>query len=293
MDISSKPDDFLVSTIIPTHNRLRFLPRALESVLSQTHQVGEIIVIDDGSTDRTVEILSPQYPSVRFIEQTNLGVSIARNTGITHARCPWVGFLDSDDKWEPTKIEKQVSYLSQNPGLKAIHTGEKWIRNGQHVNTPAFLDKSMQGLFERSLERCIICPSSVVLHSSVFEKIGLFDPALTVCEDYDYWLRLLLHFDIGYVDEQLVEKHGGHEDQLSTSTWGLDRFRVQSLEKILTKEKLGEIHKVKILEFIAKKTDLLSRGFQKHKKEKEALDYVEKKVEALRQISALTGSISS
>ena len=74
----------------------------------------------------------------------------------------------------------------------------------------------MQGLFERSLERCIICPSSVVLHSSVFEKIGLFDPALAVCEDYDYWLRLLLHFDIGYVDEQLVEKHGGHDDQLST-----------------------------------------------------------------------------
>ena len=293
MDISSKPDDFLVSTIIPTHNRLRFLPRALDSVLNQTHQVGEIIVIDDGSTDRTVEILSPQYPSVRFIQQTNLGVSIARNAGITHARYPWVGFLDSDDKWEPTKIEKQVSHLTQNPGLKAIHTGEKWIRNGQQVNTPAFLDKSMQGLFERSLERCIICPSSVVLHSSVFEKIGLFDPALTVCEDYDYWLRLLLHFEIGYMDEQLVEKHGGHDDQLSTSTWGLDRFRVQSLEKILTREKPGEIHKVKILEFIAKKTDLLYRGFQKHKKEKEALGYAEKKAEALRQISALTESISS
>ena len=95
------------------------------------------------------------------------------------------------------------------------------------------------------------------------------------------------------MDEQLVEKHGGHDDQLSTSTWGLDRFRVQSLEKILAREKPGEIHKVKILEFIAKKTDLLYRGFQKHKKEKEALGYAEKKAEALRQISALTGSISS
>ena len=93
--------------------------------------------------------------------------------------------------------------------------------------------------------------------------------------------------------EQLVEKHGGHDDQLSTSTWGLDRFRVQSLEKILTREKLGDINKVKILEFITKKTDLLSRGFQKHKKEEEALDYAEKKAKALRQISALTGSISS
>ena len=125
MDISSKPDDFLVSTIIPTHNRIRISTEGVDPVLNQTHQVGEIIVIDDGSTDRTVEILSPQYPSVRFIQQTKLGVSIARNAGITHARYPWVGFLDSDDKWETTKIEKQASHLTQNLGLKAIHTGEK------------------------------------------------------------------------------------------------------------------------------------------------------------------------
>ena len=146
----------------PTHNRIRF-HRGRWTLLNQTHQVGEIIVIDDGSTDRTVEILSPQYPSVRFIQQTKLGVSIARNAGITHARYPWVGFLDSDDKWETTKIEKQASHLTQNLGLKAIHTGEKWIRNGQQVNTPAFLDKSMQGLFEpvlKDVSSPIFCCSS-------------------------------------------------------------------------------------------------------------------------------------
>jgi len=97
----------LVSTIIPTHNRLRFLPRALDSVLSQTHQVGEIIVIDDGSTDRTVEILSSQYPSVRFIEQTNLGVSNARNTGITHARFPGLAFLIQMTNGNPQKLKSR------------------------------------------------------------------------------------------------------------------------------------------------------------------------------------------
>ena len=227
----SPTDNFSVSVIIPTYDRVEYLPHALESVYSQTHPVSEVIVVDDGSSDHTVEKLSPAYPSVRFLRQENQGVSAARNLGIVKASHPWIALLDSDDRWTPQKLEQQITHLSQNPALRAVHTGEKWIRDGKEINIPAALDKSKDGLWERSLEKCIISPSSVLLHQSVFAKTGTFDPNLAICEDYDFWLRLLLTHELGLAEEPLVHKYGGHPDQLSMSTWGLDRFRVQSLKK--------------------------------------------------------------
>ena len=93
------------------------------------------------------------------------------------AKNPWIALLDSDDQWAPQKLERQINHLSQNPSCLALHTGEKWIRNGKEINSPASLDKSEDGLWKRSLEKCMICPSSVLLHQSIFEKIGTFDPA--------------------------------------------------------------------------------------------------------------------
>ena len=288
MTTSSNLDDFSVSVIIPTYNRLQFLPRALDSVLSQTFTVNEIVVVDDGSTDKTIETLKPAYKRVRFLKQPNQGVSVARNTGINAAKHNWIAFLDSDDQWVTDKIEKQIKYLSQNPDLNACQTGEKWIRNGNQVTPPRYLDKSSQGLFERSLERCIICPSSVMLNHSVFQTVGLFDPALKICEDYDFWLRLLLTEQIGLIDEPLVEKYGGHKDQLSNSTWGLDRFRIQSLEKILHNEVLNHLQKRKILTAIIEKSKILSQGFRKHGKEADALVYEQKKCGAEQKLSELS-----
>ena len=288
-----KTGEFSVSVVIPTHNRLEFLPHALDSVFSQTQRVNEIIVVDDGSTDNTVEILHKRYKEVSFIKQRNQGVSAARNTGIKASKHHWIAFLDSDDQWVSDKIEKQISYLSYNPNLKACHTQEKWIRNGNQVQLPAYFNKSNEGLFQRSLERCVICPSSVILHHSIFQTIGLFDPSLKICEDYDFWLRLLLSESIHFINEPLVEKYGGHPDQLSTSTWGLDRFRVQSLEKILQNEKLADFQKVETLKTMIKKYRLLALGFRKHKKEKEAIVYEQKITDVTNQLSKLSSVITS
>ena len=148
--------------------------------------------------------------------------------------------MDSDDEWEPSKLEKQLALLQNSPELRVVHTGERWIRNGNEVIPPVYLDKSNHLLWERSLKHCLICPSSVLIHRSIFETVGLFDESLTVCEDYDFWLRLLLEEEFGLVDEKLVIKHGGHEDQLSTTTWGMDRFRVMALQKILSNPKLSQ-----------------------------------------------------
>ena len=283
----SGTDNIRVSVIIPTFNRVDFLPSALDSVLSQSYSINEIIVVDDGSTDKTIEKLSNKYHSVTFLNQRNQGVSAARNTGIRQAKSPWIAFLDSDDQWKPDKIEKQIKYLSQNPHVKACHTGEQWIRNGSEVPTAPFLNKASRALFERSLERCLICPSSILLHHSIFRQIGFFDVNLTICEDYDFWLRLLLSYQVELVDEPLVIKTGGHSDQLSTSTWGLDRFRIQSLEKIFKTETLISHQKKLILETIVRKAELLAKGFIKHGKELEARNYLSKKDKALENLALI------
>lgn len=289
----SGTDNFSVSVIIPTFNRIEFLSHALDSVFSQSYEATEVIVVDDGSTDHTVEKLSPAYPSVRFLRQENQGVSAARNLGIIKAENPWIALLDSDDRWALEKLDRQINHLSQNPSLRAVHTGEKWIRNGKEINIPASLDKTKDGLWERSLEKCIICPSSVLLHQSVFEKIGTFDPSLAICEDYDFWLRLLLTHEIGLIEEPLVHKYGGHPDQLSMSTWGLDRFRVQSLEKISTFGNIKPSQKAQIHETIFRKTDLLIQGFKKHGKYEEAQRYQALKDQASHQLSLLSENIVS
>ena len=289
----SGADNFPVSVIIPTHNRAEYLPHALDSVYSQACPVVEVIVVDDGSTDHTVEKLRSAYPSVHFLKQENHGVSSARNLGIVKASHPWIALLDSDDRWAPQKLQRQINHLSQKPSLRAVHTGEKWIRNGKQVNIPATLDKSEDRLWERSLEKCIICPSSVLLHQSVFKKIGNFDHSLPICEDYDFWLRLLLTHKIGLIDEPLVHKYGGHPDQLSMSTWGLDRFRVQSLEKISTFKNITPRHRAQIYETIIRKTDLLVKGFIKHQKHEEAERYQVQKDTAIHELSLLSENIVS
>ena len=131
------------------------------------------------------------------------------------------------------------------------------------------------------------CHIGNIIFFHVFKKIGIFDEDLPLCEDYDFWIRLLLHYEIGLVKEALVIKQGGHSDQLSTSTWGLDRFRVQSLEKILASEPLNPNQKIAILSAIARKADLLSKGFSKHEKREEAIFYMNKNSQAYQKISGL------
>ena len=259
--------------VIPTHNRLHLLRRALYSVHAQTLPPLETIVIDDGSTDRSHESLATEFPNVQWIRQSTHGVSHARNQGVKHAKGEWIALLDSDDTWHPSKLEEQNQFLQQNLGLLFCHTDEAWIRRGKSVSHPAYLNKSNQDIFLKSLARCIICPSSVVIHQKIFEKIGFFDEELPVCEDYDLWLRLVLQYEIGYLDRKLVTKHGGHSDQLSTTYWGMDRFRVQSLQKLLDNPNLKSSLIPLIFQTLIQKLDILNKGFSKRDKQLEAKEF--------------------
>ena len=115
---------FNISVIIPSHNRAGLLPRALDSVLAQSQPVAQIIVIDDGSTDHTAQLLAGRYPRVDYIRQPNRGVSAAKNAGLARARHEWLCLLDSDDSWRADKLEKQVQAPRQNPAFRFCHTDE-------------------------------------------------------------------------------------------------------------------------------------------------------------------------
>ncbi|MBT3541240.1 MAG: glycosyltransferase [Opitutae bacterium] len=273
MNSSPNPLTQQVSVVLPTLNRLHLLRRALYSVQAQTLPPLETIVIDDGSTDRSHESLATEFPTVQWIRQSNHGVSHARNQGIKQAKGEWIALLDSDDTWHPSKLEEQNQFLQQNLGLLFCHTDEAWMRRGKSVSHPAYLNKSNQDIFLKSLARCIICPSSVVIHQKIFEKIGFFDEELPVCEDYDLWLRLVLQYEIGYLDRKLVTKHGGHSDQLSTTYWGMDRFRVQSLQKLLDNPNLKSSLIPLIFQTLIQKLDILNKGFSKRDKQLEAKEF--------------------
>ena len=166
----SRSDNPVVSVVIPSYNRKDFLRLALQSVISQTAKPDEIIVVDDGSTDQTVEHLSSEFPSVTWLRQENQGVATARNYGIRQARGEWIALLDSDDQWDKNKLEEQIHHLKVHPDCRACHTQEKWIRNQNQVSPPTYLDKSHEQLFKRSLRHCLICASSCMFHSSLLMK---------------------------------------------------------------------------------------------------------------------------
>lgn len=267
-----------ISVIIPTYNRYEVLKRALASVDAQSFRAKEIIVVDDGSDDETPQI-TKQFPNITYLYQKNAGVSSARNSGIKIAKHEWIAFLDSDDEWHIDKLQEQVKLHKNSNKLLMSYTDEKWIRDGVEVQIAKKFAKVETNIFEASLSHCIIAPSSVLMHKSLFDSVGLFDESLEVCEDYDLWLRIAHKHKIGLVDKKLITKYGGAKDQLSMKFWGMDRFRVLALEKLL--QEFGESDaKGMVKDELLKKYTLLLKGAIKHSKLKDVKIY-EKKINEL------------
>ncbi len=253
-----------ITVIIPTYNRLAFLKEALHSVLQQTHPPLEIIIIDDASTDGTADWLKA-HPSklIRYFRIPNSGPAIARNKAAALAKGEWLAFLDSDDYWLPQKLETQVQFLKQNPECQTLQTEEVWIRRGKRVNPMKKHQKPSGDIFLASLKLCLISPSAVLIKKELFDRLGGFDPNFLVCEDYELWLRLTLQTPLTTLPDALVVKRGGHEDQLSKKFWGMDRFRVAALEKILFTRSLNASQVQCVYEQIYLKLKILAKGFKK------------------------------
>ena len=216
--MNGTPHDPLVSVVIPTYNCARYIGETVESVLAQDFADREIIVVDDGSTDDTAQVLGTFGPDVRCIVRENSGAAGARNVGIRAARGKYIAFLDADDVWLPGKLGLQVDFLEKHPKAGLVFTDALWFdeRGIIHASWTAQRDRftagqrlpcggSVIGEFYRELVlQNFITVSSVVLRRSAYGAVGPFEETYRTGSDHHYWLRLAARFPIGYINAVLV-----------------------------------------------------------------------------------------
>jgi len=255
-------NSFSISVVIPTFNRLIYLERAIKSVLNQTISVNEIIIVDDGSDDGTSEFIHSNYPNLKYIFQSNSGVSAARNTGIKAASSNWIAFLDSDDAWVTNKIQKQITELELNPEMNFCHSNEIWIRNGREIKQKNTHKKFGGFIFDKCLDKCRISPSTVICRKSLLIKLNGFDEDLAICEDYDLWLRITSNNPVIYIEKPLIIKYGGHQDQLSRNSEGIESYHIKSLEKLL-KQDFPPEHRISMENMLINKLKIYANGAKK------------------------------
>ncbi|RIZ71942.1 MAG: glycosyltransferase [Methylococcales bacterium] len=199
----------LVSIITPVYNGEQYLSEAIESALAQTYQNFELLIINDGSTDNSAEIIKPFLKDSRviYIEQKNAGVAAARNTAIKQARGKYIGFLDQDDCWLPDKLSTQIQFLEKKPELAFVHSRQDYIQADGVVITdyPKDWVTDLHGnCFVELFKRNRISVLTVLLRKKVIDEIGFFNEAVSRVDDYELWLRICSKYPIDFQDEKLA-----------------------------------------------------------------------------------------
>jgi glycosyltransferase involved in cell wall biosynthesis len=220
-----------VSVVIPAYNAARFIEAAVDSVLAQSFQDIEVLVVDDGSTDETEALVSRYGSKIRYLRQNNGGVAAARNRGIEESDGRYVAFLDSDDAWLPKKLEHQITALERARECRACYSAIA-------VCTESLIPLTIQRSWRRGsalqdlllLGNVIGSPSSVLCDRRLFSAIGSFDPNLSQCADWDMWVRMATVTEFVYLDEPLVT-YRQHGSNMSRDPALLERDSVTVLEK--------------------------------------------------------------
>ena len=205
-----------ISIIVPTYNRADFLPKAIQSILNQTYQDWEAIIVDDGSTDKTEEIVKDYNESrIRYIaHKSNLGISTARNTGIKNSKGKYIALLDSDDEWFPEKLSCQMKTF-QEEDLKCgvVCTGGYMVKDDKVLGVKA-IPADLDNFYEKFLFENITWTSNALVKKECFKKAGLFDENLESCEDWDMWIRIAKYYKFIFLEMPLT-KYVIHSGQLS------------------------------------------------------------------------------
>ncbi len=266
-------ENIKISVIIPVYNRYEFLKEAVDSVLSQDYNT-ELIVVDDGSTDETKKIST--VPGIKYLRIDHSGMPGAvRNLGVRAADGRYIAFLDSDDLWKPGKIRKQLELFSRNPELRISHTREIWLKNNKIISQSKQRHKREGDIFNDALHKCIIGPSTVMMEKKLYEETGGFREDLEIAEDYEFWLRITRDNPIGYLNEALTIKRGGHNDQLSAKYGHIEFFRIQGLMNLVEKKFFGSEKNRIAAKILSEKTRIYALGCKKRGKNEEASKYEE------------------
>ncbi|GAB4458411.1 MAG: hypothetical protein Kow0070_12010 [Anaerolineales bacterium] len=221
----------LVSVIIPNYNHARFLGGAIRSVLEQTYRPVEVIVVDDGSTDNSGEVAAAFGDQIRYIYQTNAGLSAARNTGLRAAKGELIGVLDADDMYEPNFLETLVTALQADPQADGVYCGYQFVDEAnnplpQIENRPV----SPADLYPALLDGNFFVPESVFLRRRVYDAVGFFDESLRACEDWDVWLRAAKQFRLIH-SPHILTRHRVLAGSMSTDPLRMLTARLAVLKK--------------------------------------------------------------
>ena len=222
-----------VSVIIPTYNRSVLLPRSIRSVLNQTFQDFELIVVDDGSTDNTEEVVRGfEDKRIRYIQhEENKGGSAARNTGVKVAQGEYIALLDDDDEWLPEKLERQINKFQElSSDFGVVYSGFSFVyeKSGEVVSShvPAFRGN----VYDRIIKSCILGGSTPLIKKFCFQKAGLFDESLPSCQDWDICIRISKYYNFDFVPDALM-RHYAHGTQISVDLSAKIRAREKLIEK--------------------------------------------------------------
>lgn len=242
--------DPLVSVIIPTYNRASLIGQSLKSALNQTYRNCEIIVVDDGSTDNTRQVVESFGSVIRYIYKDNSGPSVSRNVGIREAKGEYVAFLDSDDLWEPTKVAKQVDVFLKNPKAALVSCNYRFIDQiNKVVKDPgSAFGYQPDDFFVKDILQIRFpfgATTAFMIKRSVFDEVGFFNENLRISEDLDLLVRIGLKFTMAYVDEVLISVRL-HDNHLMRETpryqvW-LDSIRVFESHADAIKERIPDMN---------------------------------------------------
>ncbi len=230
-----------VSVVIPTYNSAEYLSEAIDSVLSQSYDNWEILIVDDGSTDNTRDIIKKYDNSIKYYYKKNEGVSKARNFGIEKAQGKYVAFLDSDDYWEVDKLERQVASLeNENISGRACYSSFTLFEGGFNIVGVRKSERYSSALEDLMLQCNVVgTPSTVIVERSLFDNVGGFDPALSLCADWEMWIRLATVTEFIYIEEPLI-KYRLHESNMSNNATLLEEDTLKLLEKAFSLENISK-----------------------------------------------------
>ena len=292
--------------IVPVYNRDLMLSEAVGSILYQTYRDFELIIVDDGSTDKTAMIategleakvgaaidavtlaatpgkaparprdLTPTTPTAfRYLKLDHTGMpGAARNRGAEAARGRYLAFLDSDDLWLPSKLELQSSLMARNSSCPISHTREIWLRDGKIISQASQKHRRFGRLLKDSLVKCIIGPSTVMIERDLFLESGGFRDDLEIGEDYELWLKITSKHSVGYIDQSLTVKRAGHPDQLTSKYGYIEHFRIKALAELLDSGYFEGENREDAAAELLRKCAIYIDGAKKRGKFKEALQY--------------------
>jgi glycosyltransferase involved in cell wall biosynthesis len=257
---------------------MSYLQSTIDSILGQNYTQFRIIVVDDGSNDGTADFVrglrDPE--KVEYIRFSHSGLpGKVRNAGARIAKGEYLTFLDSDDLWKPEKLARQVAFFEEHPDIRICHTREIWQRGEKIVFQAGQKHKRSGNIFPDALKKCIIGPSTVMMRRELFEEFGGFREDLEIAEDYELWLRITAKYPVGYIDEPLVIKRGGHSDQLSEKYGQIEIFRIKALRLNLEAGTFRGDQRDLAARELARKCRVYANGCEKRGKSEEARHYRE------------------